>query len=170
VAQLHLADVLNENGRIEMGSHPRVRQDGDQPVFLLAGEEGRKEITVTQHDVREIQLAKAAIQTGIQVLMAESGIPVQEIDRVIIAGAFGSYIDVPNAVAIGMFPPLPPERFQQAGNAAGMGAKLALVSNKVRTEAQALCSRVNYVELAKYPDFSKVFARSCQLRPYVQLL
>jgi uncharacterized 2Fe-2S/4Fe-4S cluster protein (DUF4445 family) len=69
-----------------------------------------------------------------------------------------------------MFPPLPPERFQQVGNAAGMGARLALVSNKVRTEAQALCSRVNYVELAKYPDFSKVFARSCQLRPYVQLL
>jgi uncharacterized 2Fe-2S/4Fe-4S cluster protein (DUF4445 family) len=170
VAQLHLADVLNDNGRIEAGSHARVRQDGDQPVFLLAGEEGRKEITVTQHDVREIQLAKAAIQTGIQVLMTESGVAVEELDRVIIAGAFGSYIDVPNAVSIGMFPPLPPERFQQVGNAAGMGARLALLSTKVRTEAQALCSRVNYIELAKYPDFSRVFARSCQLRPYVQLL
>ncbi len=170
VAQLHLAEVLNDSGRIKMGAHTRVRQDGDQPVFLLAGEEGRKEITVTQHDVREIQLAKAAIQTGIQVLMAESDISVQEIDRVIIAGAFGSYIDVPNAIAIGMFPPLPLERFQQVGNAAGMGARLALLSTKVRSEARALCSRVNYVELATYPDFSRIFARSCQLRPYVQLL
>ena len=102
--------------------------------------------------------------------MAESGVSVQEIDRVIIAGAFGSYIDVPNAVAIGMFPSLPLERFQQVGNAAGMGARLALLSTKVRSDAHALCSRVNYVELAKYPDFSRVFARSCQLKPYVQLL
>jgi uncharacterized 2Fe-2S/4Fe-4S cluster protein (DUF4445 family) len=170
VAQLQLAGVLNDNGRIEAGSHPRVRQDGNQPAFLLVGEEGRKEIKVTQGDIREIQLAKAAIQTGIQVLMVESGVSVQEIDRVIIAGAFGSYIDVPNAVAIGMFPPLPPERFQQVGNAAGMGARLALLSTKVRAEARALCSRINYVELAKYPNFSRVFARSCQLRPYVQLL
>ena len=170
VAQLHLSGVLNDNGRIKMGAHARVRQDGDQPVFLLAGEDGRKEIMVTQHDVREIQLAKAAIQTGIQVLMAESGIGVQELDRVIVAGAFGSYIDVPNAVAIGMFPPLPLERFQQVGNAAGMGARLALLSTRVRTEARALCSRVNYVELAKYPDFSGVFARSCQLKPYAKLV
>lgn len=170
VAQLHLAGVLTDNGRIKMGSHARVRQDGDQPVFILAGEEGRKEIRVTQADVREIQLAKAAIQTGIQVLMAESGIEIQEIDRVIIAGAFGSYIDVPNAVAIGMFPPLPLDRFKQVGNAAGMGARLALLSSKVRSEARVLCSRVNYIELAKYPNFSRIFARSCQLKPYARLI
>jgi len=170
VAQLHLAGVLTDNGRIKMGSHARVRQDGDQPEFILAREEGRPEIRVTQGDVREIQLAKAAIQTGIQVLMAESGISIQEVDRVIIAGAFGSYIDVPNAIAIGLFPPLPPDRFNQVGNAAGMGARLALLSTTVRAEARDLCSRVNYIELARYPDFSRIFARSCQLKPYTRLM
>ena len=170
VAQLHLAGVLTDNGRMKMGSHARVRQDGDQPEFILAYEEGHKEIRVTQGDVREIQLAKAAIQTGIQVLLAESGIAMQEIDRVVIAGAFGSYIDVPNAVAIGLFPPVPPDRFKQVGNAAGMGARLALLSTKVRSEARVLCSRVNYIELAKYPDFSRIFARSCQLKPYAKLI
>jgi len=170
VAQLHLAGVLTDNGRIKMGSHARVRQDGDQPEFILAREEGRPEIRVTQGDVREIQLAKAAIQTGIQVLMAESGISIQEVDRVIIAGAFGSYIDVPNAIAIGLFPPLPPDRFNQVGNAAGMGARLALLSTSVRAEERALCSRVNYIELARYPDFSRIFARSCQLKPYTRLM
>jgi len=165
VAQLHLAGVLSDNGRILMGSHPRVRRDGDQPEFILAAEEGRQEIRVTQGDVREIQLAKAAIQTGIQVLMAESGVAAQEIDKVIIAGAFGNYIDVPNAVAIGMFPSLPLDRFKQVGNAAGMGARLALLSTKIRTEARALRSRVNYIELARYPDFARIFARSCHLKP-----
>ncbi|GAB4526377.1 MAG: ASKHA domain-containing protein [Anaerolineae bacterium] len=170
VAQLHLAGVLTDNGRIRTGSHARVRQDGSQPEFVLVSKEGRKEIRVTQDDVREIQLAKAAIQTGIQVLVAESGVRVQEIDKVVIAGAFGSYIDVPNAVAMGMFPLLPPDRFKQVGNAAGMGARMALLSTRIRSEARELCSHINYIELASYPGFSRVFARSCQLGPYVQLL
>jgi uncharacterized 2Fe-2S/4Fe-4S cluster protein (DUF4445 family) len=173
VAQLRVAEVLSDNGRMRVGSHARVRQDGDQREFVLVPGSERevgKGITVTQGDVREVQLAKAAIQTGIQVLMAESGVSLQEIDKVIIAGAFGSYIDVPNAIAIGMLPPLPPDRFKQVGNAAGMGARLGLLSTEMRSEARALCSRVNYIELARYPDFSRVFGRSCQLRPYAQLL
>ncbi len=172
VAQLHLVGVLSDNGRIRANSHPRVRQSEDQPEFVLTRAEkqaGRREITVTQDDIREIQLAKASIQTGIQVLIAESGIAVEDIDKVIIAGAFGSYIDVANAVAIGMFPPLPLDRFNQVGNAAGIGAKLALLSTNIRAEVRALYARVNYIELAKYPNFAKMFAQNCKLKPYVPL-
>lgn len=169
VAQLNLAGVLAESGRMQVDSHHRVRQQGDRREFVLVEADGRaerKEITVTQDDIREIQLAKAAIQTGIQVLIAASGLSLAAIDKVIIAGAFGSYIDVANAVAIGMLPALPLDRFSQVGNAAGIGAKLALLSRTKRTEAQALHRRVNYVELAQYPKFGYIFAQNCKLKPY----
>lgn len=169
VAQLHLAGVLGENGRMQAGAHSRVRQQGDRREFVLVEADGpaeRKEITVTQDDIREIQLAKAAIQTGIQVLVIESGLPLEAVDRVIIAGAFGSYIDVANAVAIGMLPALPLDRFKQVGNAAGIGAKSALLSRSKRAEAQALHGRVNYLELAQYPKFGYIFAQNCKLKPY----
>jgi len=149
-----------------------VREQGSRREFVLVEADrqaGRKEIIITQADIREIQLAKAAIQTGIQVLLAESGLPLEAVERVIIAGAFGSYIDVPNAVATGMLPPLPLERFSQVGNAAGIGAKLALLSSPKRVQAQELHRRVNYIELATYPRFAYIFAKNCQLRPFAAL-
>jgi uncharacterized 2Fe-2S/4Fe-4S cluster protein (DUF4445 family) len=173
VAQLHLAGVLSDSGRMQVDSHPRVRQNGNEREFVLVEEDeraSRKKISVTQNDVREIQLAKGSIQSGIQVLLAESGTSVQDIDHVIIAGAFGTYIDISNAVAMGMLPAIPAHRFKQVGNAAGIGAKLALLSTPMRSEARALHTRVRYVELAKYPKFARLFAQSCQLRPYVPLL
>ncbi len=81
----------------------------------------------------------------------------------IIAGAFGTYIDVTSAMAIGMLPRLPLDRFRQVGNAAGMGAKLSLISQSKRAEAQALASRVGYIELATVPQFAKKFAQAMYL-------
>ena len=81
----------------------------------------------------------------------------------IIAGAFGSYIDVANAITIGLLPRLPLERFRQVGNAAGMGAKLALISRTQRETARALASRIGYLELAAHPLFSTTFAQSMLL-------
>jgi len=120
-------------------------------------------VVLTQQDVRELQLAKAAIRTGIQVLLATNGRREQELDQVIIAGAFGTYIDVSNAVAIGMMPGLPLERFKQVGNAAGMGARMVLISSTQRKKAQALASRVRYVELGSAPQFSETFLKACSL-------
>ena len=168
VGQLHLAGVLSDNGRILPGSHPRVRVDDPLREFVLTepgANSGRKAISVTQEDVREILLAKAAIQTGIHVLLAEAGVAPDDLDVIVIAGAFGSYIDVENAMAIGMFPRLPLERFKQVGNAAGAGARLALISDRVRAEARDLYTRVTYVELARYPGFARLFGRSCRLEP-----
>ena len=120
-------------------------------------------ITFTQKDVRELQLAKGAMRTGIDVLLERNGLTADEIDQVVIAGAFGTYTDVASAVAIGMLPRLPLDRFRQVGNAAGMGAKLALISRSKRTEAQALARRIGYVELAADSRFAKTFAQAMSL-------
>jgi len=168
MAQLYLAGIIDEGGRI-MENHPRVHTYKGQREFVLVGKEergGQPAITITQHDVRELQLAKAAIRTGIQVLLEANGCSEDEIKQVIIAGAFGTYIDVASAVAIGMLPSLPLNRFRQAGNAAGMGAKLALISLSQRAEAQAVASRVNYIELASAPNFEQTFIQASYLGRY----
>jgi len=168
LAQLYLAKVIDENGRI-MNNHPHVRNYRGQREFVLVSKEergGKPAITITQHDVRELQLVKAAIRSGIQALLEASGCAEDDIKQVIIAGAFGTYIDVASAVAIGMLPPLPLNRFRQVGNAAGMGAKLALISLKSRAKAQAVASRVSYIELASSPSFQSTFMQASYLGRY----
>jgi len=167
MAQLYLAGIIEESGRMVEG-HPRLRR-GKQREFVLVSEEERGDkpaIVITQQDVRELQLAKAAIRTGIQVLLETNRRTDEEIGQVVIAGAFGSYIDVASAITIGMLPALPLDRFRQVGNAAGMGAKLALISRHKRAEAQALASRVNYIELASAPDFMHTFVQAGSLGKY----
>jgi uncharacterized 2Fe-2S/4Fe-4S cluster protein (DUF4445 family) len=168
LAQLYMAKIINEGGRI-IDNRPRVRAYKGQREFVLVSKEERKgkpAITITQNDVRELQLAKAAIRTGIQILLETSGCAEDDIKQVMIAGAFGNYIDVASAVAIGMLPPLPLKRFRQVGNAAGMGAKLALTSLKSRTNAQAVASRVTYIELASSPSFQPTFMQASYLGRY----
>jgi uncharacterized 2Fe-2S/4Fe-4S cluster protein (DUF4445 family) len=168
LAQLYLAKIIDDGGRI-IDNRPRVRAYKGQHEFILVSKEERKgkpAITITQHDVRELQLAKAAIRTGIQALLETRGCSEAEIKQVIIAGAFGTYIDVASAVAIGMLPSLPLNRFRQVGNAAGMGAKLALISLKSRAKAQAVASRVSYIELASVPNFEPTFIQASYLGRY----
>ena len=168
MAQLYLAGVLNKGGRMTV-NHPKVRRREKQREFVLVSEEeqgGRPAITLTQQDVRELQLAKGAIRTGIQVLLEATGHSEAEIEPVVIAGAFGTYIDVASAVTIGMLPSLPLARFRQVGNAAGMGAKLALISRSKRSEAQAIASRVHYIELAAAANFEPTFIQASYLGRY----
>jgi uncharacterized 2Fe-2S/4Fe-4S cluster protein (DUF4445 family) len=94
----------------------------------------------------------------------EAGLSEQDIDQVIIAGAFGTYIDVSSAITIGMFPPLPVERFNQVGNAAGMGAKLALVSGEQRAKAAEIAHQVEYIELTNDERFVGEFAGAMYLK------
>jgi uncharacterized 2Fe-2S/4Fe-4S cluster protein (DUF4445 family) len=165
LAQLYLAKAVDEGGRLS-ADHPHVRQQGGQRQFILVSQEerqGQPAITINQRDIRELQLAKAAIRSGIQIILETSGVPEENIKQVIIAGAFGSYINVASAVEIGMLPSLPLSRFIQAGNAAGMGAKLALISVKQRAQAQALTSKVSYIELATAPNFERTFMQASYL-------
>ncbi len=113
--------------------------------------------------MRELQLAKAAIRLGIQALVIAAGIREDDIEQVIIAGAFGTYINVESAITIGMLPTLPLERFQQVGNAAGTGARLALISLSQRAKAQQIAGQDGYIELAVVPNFSRNFAKATYL-------
>jgi uncharacterized 2Fe-2S/4Fe-4S cluster protein (DUF4445 family) len=110
--------------------------------------------------VRELQLAKGAMSAGIKLLLQTAGVRVDKIDKVIVAGAFGTYIDISSAITIGMLPNLPLDRYHQVGNAAGMGAKLALISRIKRDEARSLADRISYLELASHPDFQNTFAQA----------
>ena len=164
MAHLYLAGVLNTRGR--MGNHQRVRTIDGKREFVLVSEQerdGQPAITITQSDVRELQLAKGAIRAGIQALLQSEGHDEQEIEKVVIAGAFGTYIDIASAITIGMLPPLPLDRFRQVGNAAGMGAKMALLSSSARLEARKIAQRVEYLELTTVPDFSQIFMKAISI-------
>jgi uncharacterized 2Fe-2S/4Fe-4S cluster protein (DUF4445 family) len=161
IAQMLQNGVIDSSGR--MLDHPLVRKRNDRREFVLVERSGEDDITISQKDVRELQAAKAAIRLGIQALLEDAGIVESDIDRVIIAGAFGSYIDVQSAIAIGMMPPLPLERFQQVGNAAGTGARLALISQDKRRAALAIAEKDGYIELATIPDFNNKFAAASSM-------
>jgi uncharacterized 2Fe-2S/4Fe-4S cluster protein (DUF4445 family) len=159
VAEMAGAGVLNRRGSL-IKDAPRVRiRDGRPEFVLVAGATagGEREIVITRRDVNEIQLAKAAVRSGIETLLTVAGIEARQLDEVILAGAFGTYLDVRSAIRIGMFPPLPPERFHQIGNAAGLGARQMLVSAERRRSAESLALRARYVELSSDAGFTRRF-------------
>ena len=116
-----------------------------------------RDLIVTRKDVHEIQLAKSAIRSGLEILLRESGLNFADLDEFIVAGAFGTYLDLRSAIRIGMFPPLHLDKFRQVGNAAGVGAKQMLVSIKQRLQAQKLAHKIAYLELATHKTFMELF-------------
>jgi uncharacterized 2Fe-2S/4Fe-4S cluster protein (DUF4445 family) len=166
VAELRRIGAIRPNGAMRVGNHPSIRRGDDGTEFLLVpvGErDAPRDIVISRKDVNEIQLAKAAIRAGIEVLLSEAGLQAGELERVIVAGAFGTYLDVDSALAVGMFPPLPRERFLQVGNAAGIGAKMALVSSRCRNTAQEIARRMEYVELTTHPRFVTIYSEALML-------
>ncbi|HHW44912.1 MAG TPA: DUF4445 domain-containing protein [Desulfotomaculum sp.] len=166
MAQLFLSGVINKSGRFNMKiDHPRVRKGEDgKPEFVVAWAEETsigKDITFTQGDVRAVQLAKAALYVGARYLMERLG--VDKVDSVTLAGAFGSYIDRESAMVIGMFPDCALEDVVAVGNAAGDGAKLALLDVGKREEAAWIARQVEFVETAIEPDFQNRFAAAMAL-------
>jgi uncharacterized 2Fe-2S/4Fe-4S cluster protein (DUF4445 family) len=115
-------------------------------------------VVITQNDINEIQLAKGAIRAGLEVLLAATGTPPEEVQEVIIAGAFGSFLKVQSALRVGLLPRLPNARYQQVGNAAVVGARCALLSRQVRERARQIAGQTNYLELTTYPKFNRRFA------------
>ncbi len=162
LAQLRRAGIVDRRGR--MRTHPRVREGNTGRGFVWVEEDDRHQaIMMTQKDVRELQLAKGAIRAGVEVLLQAHKLTPDDIQQVIIAGAFGSYVDISSAITIGILPAIPMERIRQVGNAAGLGARLALVSWEKRAEARRLGQQVQYIELASAPGFSQTFAQAMYL-------
>jgi len=167
VAQMVDEGIIDPGGRMDKG-RPTVRAQGGQSEILIAGRDrsvGGEDIVITQGDIRELQLAKAAIRTGINVLLKSAGIAAADVKRVIIAGTFGNYIDIKSAIRVGMLPDLPLRRFSQVGNAAGAGACMVLVSGIARDEAEAMARQVKYLELADRPDFMELFVKALNVGP-----
>jgi uncharacterized 2Fe-2S/4Fe-4S cluster protein (DUF4445 family) len=163
IAQMRKAGILNNRGAITgAGFETRLRPGENGPEFVLVGaaESGGAEVIFDRKDVTEIQLAKGAMRAGVEILLKKAGITAQQLDKVVIAGAFGTYLDVQSGMDIGMFPRLPRDHFLQVGNAAGTGARMALLSKQVRQQAIQVAQRVSYVELSSEPSFSGTFARS----------
>ncbi len=166
VAELRKADLLDARGAMR-GDHSRLTGSGHGATFLLtpAADSGTgRDVQVTRQDINEIQLAKGAIRAGVEVLLARAGISATDIQSFIVAGAFGTYLDLESAVTIGMFPRLPAERYAQVGNAAGSGARQLLVSRRQRQLADEISRRVEYVELANDPNFMKIYVNALAFR------
>ncbi len=161
VATLLQLGVLDNRGNM-LREHPLVKAENSKRQVILVPSEksgNGRDVAITRKDVNEIQLAKGAIRSGVEILLQEAGLTNEQIDEFIVAGAFGTYLDLGSAVRVGMFPPLPKERFQQVGNAAGAGARQMLISKERRKIAARLAHESEYVELTIHPDFRDVFVR-----------
>jgi uncharacterized 2Fe-2S/4Fe-4S cluster protein (DUF4445 family) len=165
VAELFQAGFVAPSGRFAPSDrHPRIRAAGSSAEFIVAPAEetaGGQEIIVTQFDIRAVQLAKAALYAGARLLMDHLGI--DRVDRIYLAGAFGSYIDPLYAMTIGMIPDCELSRVIAVGNAAGDGARLALVNAAQRWAAADLARRAEYVETAAHPHFQDCFVDAMAL-------
>jgi uncharacterized 2Fe-2S/4Fe-4S cluster protein (DUF4445 family) len=162
VAEMARTGVLDARGVLRAGP-PFVRGEGRKLELVLADRNhsgAAEDVTLNRRDVQEIMLAKAAIRTGVEILLIQAGIPASRVDRFIVAGAFGTYLDLRSAIQIGMFPDLPLERYSQVGNAAGTGARKMLLSQHARDEAARFAARMQYVELTSHPSFKDVFMDS----------
>jgi uncharacterized 2Fe-2S/4Fe-4S cluster protein (DUF4445 family) len=148
------------------GTHPRLRGSGSAAEFVLVPASKSKtgrDVRMTRRDVNEIQLAKGAVRAGADALLDVAGIKANELDQVILAGAFGTYLDLDSAIGIGMLPRTERTRYQQIGNAAGTGARRMLVSREQRDIAEAIARDVEFVELAKHPSFTKIYSQALLL-------
>lgn len=161
-----LACETNKLEAVPQAVRERLRSDEQDCEFVLAwGKDTAtgEDIVITQKDIRKLQLAKGAIMAGIQLLLQEMDVSVEAIDRVLIAGAFGNYIKKESAMGIRLLPPLPLERIVTIGNAAGDGAKMALLSQAERTRAETLASRTEHIELSTRKEFQEVFMKALSL-------
>ncbi len=169
VTEMYLHGILQPDGRYNPNlDHPRMRWEGRTGAFVLAwGDQttSREPIFVSQNDVRNIQLAKAAMYAGAKLLMNRAGI--SKLDRILLAGAFGSYIDTRYAMILGLIPDCDLEQVYAVGNAAGDGARIALLNREKRVEARRISQKVRYIETAVDPDFQAEFVAAIHI-PHAQ--
>lgn len=144
----------------DAASEKLAMRAGARGAELLLYSQGTAEVTFNQDDVRQVQLAKSAIRTAIEILIDKAGLKLRDLDVVILAGAFGSYIDPEQAIRIGLLPEVETGLVKNVGNAAAKGAVMALVSPSYQETARSLCSRVQYVELAADTDFQRLFLKN----------
>ncbi|GLS28701.1 Uncharacterized 2Fe-2 and 4Fe-4S clusters-containing protein, contains DUF4445 domain [Mesorhizobium albiziae] len=159
VAEMYLSGIISEDGVVDgslMAKSPRIVQNGRTFSYLLReGRQGEPRITVTQNDIRAIQLAKAALYAGVKLLMEKQG--VETVDTIRFAGAFGSFIDPKYAMVLGLIPDCDLAEVKAVGNAAGTGALMALLNRDHRREIEKEVARIEKIETALEPNFQQLF-------------
>ena len=163
VAELYKAGLVLKDGAFDpQADTPYLRQAENQPAeFILVPAENTQDgrpVTFTQNDVRAIQLAKGALRTGIDLLCREAGM--ESPTKLLVAGAFGSFINRKDALAIGMFPRIAEDKIEVVGNAAGAGAILALFDEGLSSRASELARITRVLDLSTHPDFQDTFVNS----------
>jgi uncharacterized 2Fe-2S/4Fe-4S cluster protein (DUF4445 family) len=162
------AGVIDWTGLIQVDARdalpPRLRDrvvmrgEERQVIVLRPGEAGAvQEIVLTQDDVRQVQLAKGAIASGVAMLQRVAGVAPEQVAELMLAGGFGNYVSIESAVRIGLIPSLPRERIRYVGNAASLGAQLCVLSETERARADVVARRIEHVSLAAHPDFEEIF-------------
>lgn len=161
IAEMLRLGIIDRSGRIvEEIDSPRIVVKKGESCFIIAHEnetDTGESIAITQNDVLQIQYAKAAMYAGAAILMKKMGLVEKDLEAILLAGAFGNYLDPASARTIGLFPELPLDRIIGIGNAAGAGAKMALLNKELRRRAIEIAKKVRYVELAAQPDFEETF-------------
>ena len=169
IAELSRVGLLDQTGRFLAQERVQelrpdlaerfVERDGERLFILATSDESGNgsDVVLSQRDVRELQFAKAAISTGWKLLLEEFGVDESEIQQVLLAGSFGTYLSATSAITIGLVPQIPALRIISAGNVAGEGAKMALLSDPERHGATALLDEIHYVELSDRTDFNDRF-------------
>ncbi|MCL7397752.1 MAG: ASKHA domain-containing protein [Thaumarchaeota archaeon] len=163
VAELLSARIIDESGRLrELTDRVRMGKDGYLEFVIEYGENTAtgEDIVFTQKDIREIQLAKAAIRAGVNILMKRLGVNPSDIRRLYIAGAFGFFTNPLSARTLGLYPDIDVSRIRLVGNSAGAGARAMLLSKSLRSLAYELAQKIEHIELAAEPDFQKEFLKS----------
>jgi uncharacterized 2Fe-2S/4Fe-4S cluster protein (DUF4445 family) len=159
LAEMYLAGVIAPDGTIDGAlaeRTERVQKDGRTWSYLLNA--GEPEVRITQNDVRAIQLAKAALYAGARLLMDQ--LKIDQVDRIVLAGAFGSHIDVKYAMILGLIPDCDLARVSSAGNAAGTGARIALLNKNARPEIERVVRQIEKIETAVEPAFQAHFVEA----------
>lgn len=164
LAALTAAGIVNSGGRFLKDRKGVNDRNGEEVFYLSPPEEnGNGGVAVTQGDIREIQKAKGAIRAGVDALILEAEVDYLDLKEIVLAGAFGTYIDPADALAIALLPPVPIEIVNQVGNAAGAGACSMLLSRRARVEAVEMAGRLEYLELSTYPRLNHLFAAGMYL-------
>ena len=151
---------LDHLDRLPLALAARVIKRGDERAVILAhpGEHGAtQELLLTQDDVRQVQLCKGAIASGAAMLQRIAGVPEDKVAELMLAGGFGNYLSIASAIRIGLIPAVPESKVRYVGNAALLGAQLALLSETERQHAEQIARRIEHVSLAAHPDFQDVF-------------
>ena len=173
IAVLLEAGILDSTGRLltpdelpdglHDGLRRRITEFNGGPAFVLADADDSatgRPVCLTQRDIREVQLGKGAIRAGTEIVLAEYGVSIEDVDRVLLAGAFGNFARPRSVIRMGLLPGMPTSKVEFIGNAAGTGVQMALAGRRCREQADRIARETEYIELAGRPDFQMKFAEA----------